>query len=75
MKKICVYGFGRMGLTHFSILNTIHKDLHFSFVETNKKINLLMRNNLNVNFYSSDLKLISAFDLTLITTPLLLIVK
>ena len=24
-----------------------------------------MRNNLNVNFYSSDLKLISAFDLTL----------
>ena len=58
-----------MGLTHFSILNSIHKDLHFSFVETNKKINLLMRNNLNVNFYSSDLKLISAFDLTLITTP------
>ena len=31
LKNILLYGFGRMGLTHFAILNGLRPDLHFQF--------------------------------------------
>ncbi len=71
LRNILLYGFGRMGLTHFAILNGLKSDLHFSVLETNKKIVAILRKNFpNVSFYTDENKLsYKPYDLTLITTP------
>ena len=71
LKNILLYGFGRMGLTHFAILNGLRPDLHFSVLETNKKMVAILRKNFpNVLFYTDEDKLpTKPYDLTLITTP------
>ena len=38
LNNILIYGFGRMGLTHYAILNGITPDLKFTVMETNKKL-------------------------------------
>ena len=67
--KILIYGFGRMGLTHFSILNGLNPDLEFSVIEPNKILRSILKKNINANFYADDSTLKEAFDITLITTP------
>ena len=67
--EIIIYGFGRMGITHYSILNAILPNANFTFVEPNKLLNLISKKNINGNFLTSDKNLKKAFDLTLITTP------
>lgn len=67
--EILIYGFGRMGITHYSILNGILPNANFTFVEPNKMLNLISKKNIKGNFLSSDKKIKKPFDLTLITTP------
>ena len=67
--NILIYGFGRMGLTHFSILNGLNPDLNFSVVEPNNILRYILKKNINAKFYSDDSSLSEAFDITLITTP------
>ena len=67
--KVLIYGFGRMGLTHFSILNGINPNLNFTVIEPNKILRSLLKKNINAKFYADDSTLNEAFDITLITTP------
>ena len=67
--KILIYGFGRMGLTHFSILNGINPEIQFSVIEPNKLLRKILKKNINAKFYADDSTLKEAFDITLITTP------
>jgi predicted dehydrogenase len=67
--KILIYGFGRMGLTHFSILNGLNPSLEFSVIEPNKTLRYILKKNINAKFYADDSTLKEAFDITLITTP------
>ena len=68
-KKVLIYGFGRMGLTHFSILNGLNPDLDFSVIEPNKILRKILKKNIKAKFYADDSTLNDAFDITLITTP------
>lgn len=67
--KILIYGFGRMGITHYSILNSIVENAKFTFVEPNKKLNFISRKNIQGTFLPNDDKINEPFDVTLITTP------
>ena len=67
--KILIYGFGRMGLTHFTILNSLNPEINFSVIEPNKILRTILKKNINAKFYSDDSSLDEAFDITLITTP------
>ena len=67
--KILIYGFGRMGLTHFSILNGLNPDIKFSVIEPNKLLRTILKKNINARFYADDSSLNEVFDITLITTP------
>ena len=67
--NILIYGFGRMGLTHFSILKGLNPELKFSIIEPNKILRLILKKNIDAKFYSDDSGLNDAFDITLITTP------
>ena len=67
--KILIYGFGRMGLTHFSILNGINPEIQFSLIEPNKLLRKIINKNINAKFYADDSSLKQPFDITLITTP------
>lgn len=67
--NILIYGFGRMGLTHYSILNALNPDLEFTLIEPNKVLLLLLKSNLNCEVLKDDTSLKDSFDLTLITTP------
>jgi predicted dehydrogenase len=68
-KKVLIYGFGRMGLTHFSILNGLSPTLDFSVIEPNKILRKILQKNINAKFYADDSSLKESFDITLITTP------
>jgi hypothetical protein len=46
-KKFIIYGFGRMGLTHYAILNQLIDKTDFVFVDPNKKVNYFAKTNLN----------------------------
>ena len=50
--RILIYGFGRMGLTHYTILNSILNKCEFYIVESNKILVALLNNNLNVKVYA-----------------------
>jgi len=73
--RVLMYGFGRMGLTHFSILNTLNNDINFSIVEPNKILRKILIKNIDAKFYSDDSKLNTPYDITLITTPPFIHVK
>jgi|688.fasta_scaffold63760_5 predicted dehydrogenase len=68
-KKILLYGFGRMGLTHYSILNQLIENCDFVFVDPDKKVNYFAKKNLNARIVSSDENLTKSFDFALICTP------
>ena len=67
--KILIYGFGRMGLTHYGILNALYSNLEFTIIEPSLILRKLIKNNINANFYADDSILNKPFDITLITTP------
>lgn len=67
--KILIYGFGRMGLTHFSILNVLDPKLDFTVIEPNKLLRNILKKNINAKLYANDSTLKKAYDITLITTP------
>ena len=68
--NILIYGFGRMGLTHFTILNGLNSEIDFTIIEPNKFLRSLLKTNFDkVTFYKDDSSLSKAFDITLITTP------
>lgn len=67
--EILIYGLGRMGITHYSILNGIIPNANFTFVEPNKMLNFISKKNIKGDFLTSDKKIKKSFDLTLITTP------
>jgi predicted dehydrogenase len=68
-KKILIYGFGRMGLTHYAILNQLVPNAEFVFVDPDKRVNFFARKNINSRIISDDLRLNESFDLALICTP------
>ena len=67
--KVLIYGFGRMGLTHFGILKVLNPEINFTVVEPNKILRKLLKQNIKANFYADDSTLKERFDITLITTP------
>lgn len=67
--NILIYGFGRMGITHYSILNSLLENSNFTFIEPNKKLSFLVKKNIDSKFFKSDNLIEDKFDLTLITTP------
>ena len=67
--RILIYGFGRMGLTHFSILNSLNAEIEFSVIEPSKILRTILKKNINAKFYADDSTLNESFDITLITTP------
>lgn len=68
--NILIYGFGRMGLTHFTILNGLNPEIDFTIIEPDKVLRFLLRKNFDkVTFYKDDSVLSKAYDITLITTP------
>lgn len=73
--KVLIYGFGRMGLTHFSILNTINPKIDFKIIEPNKILRYILKENINAEFFDDDKTLSTPFDIVLITTPPALHVK
>jgi len=64
-----IYGFGRMGLTHYAILNQLQENAQFTFVDPNKKVNFFAKKNLAANVLETDNKLEEHFDYALICTP------
>ncbi len=69
MKKFLIYGFGRMGLTHYAILNQLISNAEFVFVAPNKKVNYFAKRNLDARILRSDHSLSDSFDFALICTP------
>ena len=67
--KVLIYGFGRMGLTHFGILKGLNPEINFTVVEPNKILRKLLKQNIKADFYSDDSTFSEGFDITLITTP------
>mgnify|MGYP006088264211 CR=1 FL=1 len=67
--RILIYGFGRMGLTHFAILKALNSEIEFSIVEPSKVLRMILNKNINAKFYADDSGFNDAFDITLITTP------
>ena len=67
--RVLIYGFGRMGLTHFGILKGLNPEIKFTVVEPSKILRKLLKQNIKANFYADDSTLKEGFDITLITTP------
>lgn len=68
-KNVLIYGFGRMGLTHYSILNQLIDNCNFVFVDPDKKVNFFAQRNLKASIFNSDFGLNQTFDHALICTP------
>lgn len=58
-----------MGLTHYAILNQLHSDFRFVFVDPNFKVNYFARRSLNINIVRSAESLNCSFDHALICAP------
>jgi predicted dehydrogenase len=67
--NVLIYGFGRMGLTHYSILKGLNPEIKFTVVEPSKILRKLLKQNLKADFYDNDSTFNEGFDITLITTP------
>lgn len=67
--KIIIYGFGRMGLTHYAILNQLMVDVEFTFVDVDKRLKFFAKKNIKARIIRDDKKLKESFDYALICTP------
>jgi len=68
-KSIVIYGFGRMGLTHYAILNQLLDKTEVTIVDLDKKVNFLAKKNVNAKIESNNNNLKKAFDIAIICTP------
>ena len=69
MKKVIIYGFGRMGLTHYAILNQLLENADFVFVDPDNKVNYFAKRNLKARIVNNDKILNETFDYALVCTP------
>jgi predicted dehydrogenase len=67
--KVLIYGLGRMGLTHYSILNQLIENADVVFVEPDKKLNFFAKWNLKARIITSDKGINEPFDYALVCTP------
>ena len=67
--KVIIYGFGRMGLTHYAILNHLIQNAEFVFIDPDRKVNFFAKKNINAKILNSDKDLKESFDFALICTP------
>jgi predicted dehydrogenase len=68
-KNIIIYGFGRMGLTHYAILNQLLNNANFVFIDPNRRVNFFVKKNLSAKIYNSDNYLSDKYDFALVCTP------
>jgi predicted dehydrogenase len=68
MDNVLIYGFGRMGLTHYSILNKLTK-AKFTFVDPSFFVKFIASRNVIADVHPNDSMLDQPFDYTLICTP------
>lgn len=68
-KSIVIYGFGRMGLTHYAILNQLIQNADVTLVDLDKKVNFFAKKNVAAKFQSDVEKLNKSFDVAVICTP------
>lgn len=69
MIKVAIYGFGRMGLTHYAILNQLVDKIDVTFVDTDKKLSFFTKRNLDAKIVQDDSRLTEKYDYSLICTP------
>lgn len=69
MKKVVIYGFGRMGLTHYAILNQLIENADFVFVDPDSRVNYFAKRNLKARIVNNDKVLNEPFDYALVCTP------
>lgn len=67
-KSIIIYGFGRMGLTHYAILNQLI-EADFTLVDLNKKVNFFAKKNVKGKLLNDVNKLQKRFDIAVVCTP------
>lgn len=68
-KSIVIYGFGRMGLTHYAILNQLMDNIDVTIVDLDKKVNFIAKKNVNAKIEAENNNLKQAFDIAVICTP------
>lgn len=68
-ENILIYGFGRMGLSHYAILNKVVDNAFFTIVDPNKKLNLFTKKNVHATILNDDKSLNRVFDYSLVCTP------
>lgn len=68
-KSIIIYGFGRMGLTHYAILNQLIEDADVTIVDLDKKVNLFAKKNVHATIKNNPEDIKQSFDLAVICTP------
>lgn len=68
-KSIVIYGLGRMGLTHYAILNQLIENADVTIVDLNKKVNFIARKNVSAAIQTEILKSEKGFDIALVCTP------
>ena len=70
MTNIIVIGWGRMGITHTSIINGLYpKSFDYTIVEPNKKVSIITRNTLGYKVVSDVNEITFKDAVVLITTP------
>lgn len=68
-KSIVIYGFGRMGLTHYAILNQLSQNAEVTLVDLDKKINFFAKKNVDAHFQNDLDTIKKSFDVAVICTP------
>ena len=68
-KSAVIYGFGRMGLTHYSILNHLSDDIDVTFIDPNRKLKFFGAKNIEAKIKTSDSNINFGFDYAFICTP------
>lgn len=68
-KSIIIYGFGRMGLTHYAILNQLIENPDITIVDMDKKINFFAKKNIPAKIISNSDKIDRKHDYAIICTP------
>src|SRR5690554_4494273 len=68
-KSIIIYGFGRMGLTHYAILNQLLGNADITLVDMDKKVNFFAKKNIYANLVNDAGKIQRKYDYAIICTP------
>jgi predicted dehydrogenase len=68
-RKILIFGLGRMGITHYAILNQLLFDANFLFVDPDIKMTYFAKKNLIARVTRNSFSVDEKFDFALICTP------